>query len=315
LGYQISALLTELGLRYKIIDDEAFAPCPFHSPDHHPSWSVNLRSGVYYCFSCGAKGNLGHLVSHLTGRSYTASVVYVNQKIGWAKAGKWREDYGKVSVSPMSVKISETDMALFTDPPQEALDQKKITLCSSRKYEVRWNSAHQSWIFPLRDPYSTELWGWQEKSERIFRNYPAGTRKSRTIFGLSNASDESTVTLLESPVDAVVLDAAGITGGVSAFGIPTGGYQLSLILERTEHLRLSLDSDNPGADACARVIKDWIGKFNRISVFNYGNSTAKDIGEMDYEQIRWGVDNELPALTWLTEYEKKKKERGYGKRT
>jgi len=29
--------------------------CPFH-PDRHPSLSLNLRSGGFYCFACGAKG-------------------------------------------------------------------------------------------------------------------------------------------------------------------------------------------------------------------------------------------------------------------
>lgn len=204
--------------------------------------------------------------------------------------------------------MSEADMALFTDPPAYALENKKIQLSSAQRYEVRWNKEHKTWIFPFRDPYSTELWGWQEKNEHIFRNFPAGTRKSRTVFGLPVVSDESTITLLESPIDAVVLATAGISGGVSTFGIPGGNYQLSLILERTDHLRLSLDSDTPGVDACARIIKEWKGRFDRITVFNYGNSAAKDIGEMTQDQIRWGVGNELPALIWLMEYERRKRD-------
>lgn len=310
MGYQIPALLTELGLKYRLIDDEAFSSCPFHSPDSRPSFSVNTNSGIYYCFACGAKGNLAHLISHLRNTSYSEAVIYVNQKVGWARAEKWREDYGTVHMSPMSRRMSEADMALFIDPPADALETKKIRLSSAQKYEVRWNKEHKTWIFPFRDPYSTELWGWQEKNEHIFRNFPAGTRKSRTVYGISVVSNESTITLLESPIDAVVLATAGISGGVSTFGIPSGNYQLSLILERTEHLRLALDSDTPGVDACARIIKEWKGKFDRISVFNYGNSDAKDIGEMTQDQIRWGVSNEMPALSWLMEYEKKKKERG-----
>src|SRR5437764_7490180 len=30
--------------------------CPFHQPDRNPSFGVNLNSGGFYCFSCGAKG-------------------------------------------------------------------------------------------------------------------------------------------------------------------------------------------------------------------------------------------------------------------
>lgn len=32
------------------------ARCPFHRPDKNPSFSVNMNSGGFYCFSCGAKG-------------------------------------------------------------------------------------------------------------------------------------------------------------------------------------------------------------------------------------------------------------------
>src|SRR3990172_11480669 len=36
---------------------ETVGLCPFHD-DHHPSLSVNLSSGLYNCFSCGAKGDV-----------------------------------------------------------------------------------------------------------------------------------------------------------------------------------------------------------------------------------------------------------------
>lgn len=37
--------------------DEALALCPFHD-DTNPSLSINLKSGLYNCFSCGAKGDV-----------------------------------------------------------------------------------------------------------------------------------------------------------------------------------------------------------------------------------------------------------------
>lgn len=37
--------------------DEATALCPFHE-ETNPSFSVNLKSGLYNCFGCGAKGNI-----------------------------------------------------------------------------------------------------------------------------------------------------------------------------------------------------------------------------------------------------------------
>jgi hypothetical protein len=34
----------------------ARARYPFHQPDRNPSFSINLNSGGFYCFACGAKG-------------------------------------------------------------------------------------------------------------------------------------------------------------------------------------------------------------------------------------------------------------------
>jgi hypothetical protein len=36
--------------------DWAMVRCCFHSPDKHPSLSVNFRTGAFRCWSCGTKG-------------------------------------------------------------------------------------------------------------------------------------------------------------------------------------------------------------------------------------------------------------------
>jgi hypothetical protein len=44
--------------QFKISHDgiQAIGICPFHN-DRHPSLSMNLETGLYYCHSCSAKGN------------------------------------------------------------------------------------------------------------------------------------------------------------------------------------------------------------------------------------------------------------------
>ena len=41
-------------------NEEVLAHCPFHK-DTHPSFSANLRKGVYLCFSCGESGRFSKL--------------------------------------------------------------------------------------------------------------------------------------------------------------------------------------------------------------------------------------------------------------
>lgn len=38
--------------------------CPYHE-DNAPSFSVNVRKGVFVCYACGAKGNIKQLAQHL----------------------------------------------------------------------------------------------------------------------------------------------------------------------------------------------------------------------------------------------------------
>jgi DNA primase len=40
------------------------ALCPYHE-DNSPSFSVNIRKGLFICYACGAKGNMEQLAEHL----------------------------------------------------------------------------------------------------------------------------------------------------------------------------------------------------------------------------------------------------------
>ena len=52
----------------KINGDDLIGLCPFHE-DSKPSLSVNLRTGMYHCFACGAQGNYTQFVAQKYGLS------------------------------------------------------------------------------------------------------------------------------------------------------------------------------------------------------------------------------------------------------
>ena len=45
------------------------ACCPFHE-DKHPSFSVNEEAGVFYCFGCGATGDVFDFVMKWSGKDF-----------------------------------------------------------------------------------------------------------------------------------------------------------------------------------------------------------------------------------------------------
>ena len=69
----IADVLTRLGVTVKRIGErEISGCCPVHAArtgkeDRSPSWSINANTGLWICYSCGAKGTLSTLVSELTG--------------------------------------------------------------------------------------------------------------------------------------------------------------------------------------------------------------------------------------------------------
>ena len=61
----VSALAAEL-VSPRSLGRQLTANCPFHV-DRSPSLSVNAESGKFYCFGCGAKGDIFDLAGHVWG--------------------------------------------------------------------------------------------------------------------------------------------------------------------------------------------------------------------------------------------------------
>jgi len=303
----IESLLGELGIKYDISGDEAYSSCPFHYPDRHASWYVNIRSGLHHCFSCGAKGNLAHLVSFVKNISYPEAVIYVNEIIGWARADRWREDYESSSYAPPAYRISETDLAMFDSPPVDYMEQRDLREEYVKLFGVKWNTENKSWILPIRDPYTFDLWGWQEKlaDGRGFSNNPRGIKKSKTLFGIDVATDGGTIILVESPLDAVRVSSFGRGTGLACSGLQVSDIQLSFVFERSERVVLALDNDTPGIRDTARICSEYKGR--PLWIYDYGMSKAKDPGEQTDEEIIWSLDNMRSGLRCLAEHEKKLK--------
>jgi DNA primase len=56
---------------------ELLCSCPFHSPDEHPSFNINLNSGLFKCFSCGISGNLTQFIAYMQGTDTKTAYKYI----------------------------------------------------------------------------------------------------------------------------------------------------------------------------------------------------------------------------------------------
>jgi putative DNA primase/helicase len=77
-----TSLFSELIRKFKIIkSDQATGLCPFHD-DHNPSLSLNLTSGVFNCFSCGAKGGAIDLCMEVWGADFKTTLHRLAERVG-----------------------------------------------------------------------------------------------------------------------------------------------------------------------------------------------------------------------------------------
>ena len=288
--------LAKAGLEGRVIGYEYVAPCPMHEArtgrsDANPSWSVNLKTGVHHCFSCGYKGNLVTLARDL------------EVEFDDVRTLSWVDDKGQSQrvtlpdltrvITAAADYIDESLLGRFTRPPQWALDARRVTSESCRKYSVMWDQYTDSWILPIRDARTSGLLGWQVKgqSSRVFRNYPAGVRKSRTLFGIDAFACDRMV-VVESPLDAVRLHSEGVDGAVAVMGAAVSQEQLYLMAAASEVI-FALDNprlDSAGRKSVERLLTDTKGVLMSVRFFDYRGIEAKDPGDMEPEEIHTGID-------------------------
>lgn len=318
--FDIEATLNVLGIDYTIRNAEANALCPMHErmtgrPDNNPSWWINIETGAHICFSCHYKGNLLQLVCDINefyvklpdgslsydykaGKSWlaTASDTPVEKLLDHLKSiPKY------IQPIPKPIPMSEARLAVFVDPPKEELDKRGILLRDAKDLGILWDATKKAWILPLRHPDSGALMGWQEKGTltRSFMNRPAGMAKSTTLFGVETLTDNEPVIIVESPLDVAHIRSSGWSSPVVAVcGSSISEDQVKLLRSSST---IIVAFDNPNIDKAGKKACDEMQLLARkyglmVYYFNYGDSDAKDPGDLTSEEIHWGLDHAKPGI-------------------
>ena len=302
--------LAELGVQIRRIDDrtyEAEGWCPAHEErtgkqDKHPSWSVNTDTGQHNCFSCGFKGPFVSLVRYMLDVSQEEAVAWVKARgsIDRAKRVLGRGESLEDLVRKQAEEITEADLALFTEVPEYFCEERDLDPASVDHYGILWDSEHERWITPIREPFTGKLVGWQEKgtgrNKRHFRNVPDNLEKSQYIFGFDQAlAAGDTFILVESPLDAPRIHSAGVDGAGASMGAFLSDAQLDLICDNFSLLISALDNDKAGD----KVNKDLRRRVNgriRLKFWNYGLLDVKDPGEQSDTEIRESNDTAYSSI-------------------
>lgn len=292
----VETTLDSLGIDGQVRGDEFVGHCPMHfrrtgREDSHPSWSINMETGLFICFSCGYRGSIITLIADLRGISFDEAKTYTARVDIATSIARIPGAYTPAQKPDL---MGESRLSRFSDPPRWARQKRHLSSDGCLAYSLRWNFISDSWIIPIRDPADNQLLGWQEKSEteRIFRNFPVGVKKSRTLFGY-DIFHGGRMIVVESPLDAVRLYSEGVSGAVATYGAIVSKSQV-LLMSAADEVVFALDNpitDDAGRKSSIQLLTETRGVLKSVRFFDYSGIEAKDPGDMTPEQIERGLSS------------------------
>lgn len=294
----LAELLKSAGVSLKSVGDrEITGLCPVHArvtgrDDRSPSWSINAKTGLWICFSCGSRGTLSMLLSELVGSTSTWDI----QKFLIQNSINRLTKPDDVEQEPV-VNIHE--FSKFKRVSDKMCARRNLDPDLVYQYGVRWNSEHKSWAIPIISP-TAELKGWQEKKTGWVRNYPMGVVKSATLFGIERFR-VNTIVLVESPLDVVRFASVySSPQAVASFGAHVSDIQLELLTTVAERVIIAMDNDEAGMKANQSIYRRIWTPRRGLKWWNYKGMDVKDIGDMTDEQIEQGLTTATVVPPWMS---------------
>lgn len=294
----LATMLSDLGVDIRRSEGkEITGRCPVHiktvgKEDRSPSWSMNAETGLWICFSCGARGTLSMLVSELTGEEDTLLLVH-----------RMLIDSGINRLTSPKTHKPEPDVdwvsfGRFTRVPERMLDRRCLDTTAAWRLGIRWDTEAKCWIIPIVSPLG-ELKGWQAKKTGWFRNTPEGVIKSSTLFGIDRFRAKTAV-IVESPLDVVRLaSVVSDPQGLATFGSFVSTEQMRLMASVADGVIIAMDNDPAGWKANRHLQKNLPYFRDGVRWFNYKGINVKDIGEMSAREIKQGIDTASVMPPWV----------------
>lgn len=303
-------ILDSLGIEHvSVTGNEIQGLCPAHEErtgkvDRNPSWYINADTGAHICFSCQFKGNLSYLVAKINEFRLADGSYDLDQASAWVnKGGDLLTLVEKALFKPKQVfeelvYVSEASLAAFVKPPLSALMSRGLTEDAADIHQLLWDVKSSNWIIPQRQLKTGKLLGWQEKgyNTRHFNNYPAGIKKSVSLYGYQQYAGGNLI-VVESPLDVVRLESVGITGGVAIYGSMVSSEQLFYIMG-ADRVIFALDNDSAGLSASKKLVEYILKKGKDAWFFDYSQTDMKDIGGMSMSEIKHGVDSAKHSILY-----------------
>jgi len=294
-------LISQLDLKNaKIIRDEVVACCPLHE-DNNPSFSLNLKTGLWMCFAGCGQGDFATLVSKVKNISREEAlkiidknivtkdeITVLKEKIEKLIKGEVKEEE---KVTPI---LEEATLNKFNYDDKEYMKNRGFNDIILGEFEIGKYCDYVT--IPIRNEnkqlvavIGRSISGAAAKYIPIMPRY--GFEKSTILYGLDKI-DNSTreCIIVEGHFDVLKGFQEGFRNCVAIQGSNLSKKQEMLILQNFNMVYIATDNDKPGREALKKIKRQLRGKV-LLNEFKYFTNRIKDLGDMNKDMIQYGIDN------------------------
>ena len=233
--------------------DEAMCRCVFHT-DRSPSMAVNVKKGVYHCYSCGASGrieSIGHRLSiTMSSKTNLDDLTLAIQQLR--------------SVKTETVRVYTEQWLDRFDQPHPYLRKRGFNSQVRLAFRLGYEDETNSVTIPIRDLRGQVLGVIRRRLDKDAKPryvYPRGFRISQHLFAahLRRRRCPHTIAITEGTLDTVAMWGARIPS-VAIYGSKLSDKQAqTLVRLNPRRVVIMTDADDAGRKAADNITSKLSG--------------------------------------------------------
>lgn len=266
--------------------------CPLHS-ERHPSFSLNINDGRWYCHTEQRGGGFDALVSEIMGVDRMAARSWILEHASQIKILEPADTHVSPERSPSQGAIDRYYSLPNTSLPTWWFEERGFDWDVADKWGVKYDPTAQQLHIPVRVPRDGDVVAVIIRNminRPKYLNSP-GLDRRNILFGYDPQPSSKTILLTEGPLDVMRAEQAGI-GAMALLGSTFSDEHIRM-LRQIPNVVYVIGFDNPDLDEAGRRVSHALAdrlEHERmvVQMFTFPTGT-KDIGECSPEQVVDGI--------------------------
>lgn len=255
---------TDLNLKYSQHGYEIKSQCPFKElhagGDKNPSFTLNVDRGVYFCNSCGSKGNIHTFVRYKYNLSKTDAWYMLGDALGIERPTGNNDERPGIDPS-LPAKYHKAFKELNKENIIHSImgSKRGLTKATLERFMIGWDGERVT--IPIYDEFNELVnirryqWNSQDDNYKMinFKDVLGNTYGETRLFGIENLfrDDLEEIIICEGEWDRLILEQNGYVAVTATSGANSVGairHEWIEAVKRAKVVRLCGDNDRAGND-------------------------------------------------------------------